>query len=112
MHCTSFGPLTAAAHTDRIEEAKGLNSLEDPVIKELATKYGKTPAQIILNHINHLGVSVIPKTAKTTRLAENFDWYDFKLTDEEYTKINGLNKNIRIYDFSGMAELHHFPIFY
>jgi len=44
-----------------------------------------------MNHLNHIGVSVIPKTEKVARLAENFDWYDVKMTDEEHAKMSALN---------------------
>ena len=64
-----------------------LNPLEEDVIKELAKKYDKTPAQIILNWHIHRGLIIIPKTTKTTRLAENFNVYDFKLDEEDYQKI-------------------------
>ena len=65
-----------------------------------------------MKHLNHIGVSVIPKTEKTTRLAENFDWYNFKMTDEEYTSMNALNANARFYDMLGMDHFGHFPIYY
>jgi len=65
-----------------------------------------------LNHLNHLGISVIPKTEKKARLAENFDWYNFKLTDDEYKKMNELNKNARFYDYLGFADSKEFPLLY
>ena len=49
------------------------NPLEHPTIVELAAKYGKTPAQVVLRwHIEH-GVSAIPKSVKPHRIEENFD---------------------------------------
>ena len=89
-----------------------MNAFTEPLIIELAAKYEKTVAQIIMNHLNHIGVSVIPKTEKISRLTENFDWYNFKLTDEEYTKVNGLNKDARFYDMLGMSHFHYFPVYY
>jgi len=44
MHCTSFGPLGAPGHTERLPAYKDLNAFEEPVVKELATKYGKSVA--------------------------------------------------------------------
>ena len=111
MHVTSFGPLGARAHTARPEENKQLNAFEEPVVKELATKYGKSPAQIVLNHLLKLGVSVIPKTANINRLSENFSCYEFKMTEEEYGKMNALNKNARFYDFNCLDPIN-LPIFY
>jgi len=112
MHCTSFGPLGAPGHTGRLPAYKDMNALTHATVKELAEKYKKTPAQVIMNHLNKLGVSVIPKTEKKTRLAENFDWYDFKMTDEEYAKMNAINANARFYDMLGMDAFGNIPIYY
>ena len=54
--------------------------LTDPVITDLAAKYGKTPAQVVLRwHIEH-GFCAIPKSVKPHRIAENFDVFDFSLS--------------------------------
>jgi diketogulonate reductase-like aldo/keto reductase len=71
------------------------NPLEHPTILELAAKYQKTPAQIVLRwHIEH-GVSAIPKSVKPHRIAENFDVFDFALTPEEVTAIDALDTGVR-----------------
>ena len=52
VHVTAFAPLGAPKmKTARPEKYKDLNALEEPLIMELAKKYGKTPAQIIKNHL-------------------------------------------------------------
>jgi diketogulonate reductase-like aldo/keto reductase len=78
------------------ESAKTLrNPLEDPVITALALKYGKTPAQIVLRwHLDH-GWSAIPKSVKPSRIAENFDVFDFSLTAEELAAIDALDTGVR-----------------
>jgi len=71
------------------------NPLEHPTIVELAPKYGKTPAQIVLRwHIEH-GVSAIPKSVKPNRIAENFSIFDFTLTPGEVAAIDALDTGIR-----------------
>ena len=61
----------------------------------LATKYGKTPAQVVLRwHIEH-GFSAIPKSVKPHRIAENFDVFDFALTPEEVAAIDALDTGVR-----------------
>jgi diketogulonate reductase-like aldo/keto reductase len=71
------------------------NPLEHPTILELAAKYKKTPAQVVLRwHIEH-GVSAIPKSVTPHRIAENFDVLDFALAAEEVTAIDALDTGVR-----------------
>jgi diketogulonate reductase-like aldo/keto reductase len=74
---------------------EGHGPLTDPVITALATKYDKTPAQVVLRwHIEH-GISAIPKSVKAHRIAENFDVFDFSLTADEVATIDALDKGVR-----------------
>jgi diketogulonate reductase-like aldo/keto reductase len=69
--------------------------LTDPVITDLAARYGKTPAQVVLRwHLEH-GFCAIPKSVKPHRIAENFDVFDFSLTAEEVAAIDALDKGVR-----------------
>lgn len=67
-------------------------ALEEPVLKELAEKYGKTPAQIILRYDVENEIVTIPKSVKETRIIENADVFDFSLTPEEIAKIDALDR--------------------
>ncbi len=67
--------------------------LAEPVFAELAEKYGKTPAQIILRWHLQEGNVVFPKTLNPEHMAENIDVFDFELTDEEMARINQLPQN-------------------
>ncbi len=64
----------------------------NPVIAETGTKYGKTVAQTILRWHIQKGVVVIPKSTHKERMAENFNVFDFSLTDEDMAAINALDK--------------------
>lgn len=68
------------------------NAIQDPlvhpVVVELAAKYGKTPAQIVLRWHMDCGLSVIPKSVRPERIAENIDIFDFVLTPEEIAAID------------------------
>jgi len=71
------------------------NPLEDPVIIAIAKTYSKTPAQVILRwHLDH-GYSAIPKSVKESRIAENFDVFDFALTPSELSAIDALDTGVR-----------------
>ena len=60
------------------------------VLKEIAKKYTKTPAQIALKWAVQRETCVLPKSVHSHRIDENFDIWDFKLTDEDMNKINGM----------------------
>ncbi|WP_042356124.1 aldo/keto reductase [Bacillus rubiinfantis] len=70
--------------------------LEDPVIKEIATKYEKTAAQIVLRWDLQTKVITIPKSIKEHRIIENADIFDFELSAEDMQKIDNLNKDERV----------------
>ena len=71
-------------------EGRG-GTFDNPVIAEIAKKYGKTPAQIMLRWHIQRGVVVIPKSTHKERMAENLNVFDFTLTAEDMTAIAALD---------------------
>ncbi len=67
------------------------NVLADPVIGEIAKRHGKSPAQVIIRWHLDLGLVVIPKSVTPSRIVENFDVFDFALSDEDKAAIAGLD---------------------
>ena len=65
---------------------------------DLAAKYHKTPAQIILRWHIQMGFIVIPGSKNPDHVRENFNIFDFALTDDEMGEIAKLNKNVRYYN--------------
>ncbi len=69
--------------------------LSDPTIGALARKYRKRPAQIILRwHIDH-GLSVIPKSVRPERIAENIGIFDFALSADDVATVDALDTGVR-----------------
>ena len=68
-----------------------LDLLDDPVIRDIARKHNKSPAQVILRWNVDLGVSAIPKTVTPSRMKENIDIFDFKLDAEDIKAIDALD---------------------
>lgn len=68
----------------------------DPKLIQLADKYSKTPAQIIIRWALQLGVSTIPKSSNFTRIKENFNVFDFEISEVDILKMNQLNENYRV----------------
>uniref|UniRef100_A0A8C0MU13 NADP-dependent oxidoreductase domain-containing protein n=1 Tax=Canis lupus familiaris TaxID=9615 RepID=A0A8C0MU13_CANLF len=69
--------------------------LKDELLNALGKKYKKTAAQIVLRFNIQRGVVVIPKSFNPERIKENFQIFDFSLTEEEMKDIEALNKNVR-----------------
>ena len=69
--------------------------LDNDIICVLATKYGKTPAQIGLRWALQKGVAVIPKSTNPQRIVRNGDIFDFEIEEEDMAYIDQLNQNFR-----------------
>lgn len=72
-------------------EGRG-NMFEEAVLKQIGVKYGKTSAQVILRWHLQRGIIVIPKSTHCERMTENFNVFDFELTDDEMKQISMLDK--------------------
>ena len=66
--------------------------LEEPLIKSLAEKYHKSPAQICLKYLYQRGFVIIPKSSNPKRIKENFEIFDFILSDEDMEEIKKIDK--------------------
>ena len=71
--------------------------IEQPIFGELAKKYGKTNAQIILRWHIQSGNVVIPGAKNPDHIRDNFNIFDFVLSDEDMAQIAKVNKNKRYY---------------
>lgn len=65
---------------------------ELPELKEIGTKYGKTPAQVMLRWHIQRDIVVIPKSTHLERMEENFNVFDFTLSDEDMSAISALDR--------------------
>ena len=71
--------------------------LEEPLFAELAHKYGKSNAQIILRWQIQDGNIVIPGSKNPAHIRDNFDLFDFALTDAEMAEIAAMDRQKRYY---------------
>jgi len=70
--------------------------VEEPIIKEIAAKHNKSPAQILIRFQVQREVVVLPKSVTKERIISNFDVFDFELTKEDLVKIESLDRNERL----------------
>ena len=71
---------------------QGQGLLDDPLLGELAGKYGKSAGQVVLRWHVQLGTVPVPKSADARRQAENLEVFDFVLTDEEMAALSALDR--------------------
>jgi 2,5-diketo-D-gluconate reductase A len=76
-------------------EGPHTSTLENPVIGEIAAAHSKTPAQVMLRWHIQQGRQVIPKSVTPSRIAENFDVFDFDLSAEQLAAIDALDTGVR-----------------
>ena len=69
--------------------------MQDSTIGAIAAEHGKTPAQVMLRWHLQQGRSAIPKSTNPGRIAENFDVFDFELSADELSRIDGLDTGVR-----------------
>jgi 2,5-diketo-D-gluconate reductase A len=70
-------------------------SFDAPAVRAIATRTGKSPAQVILRWHLQLGLSVIPRSTRAEGLAQNRDIFDFSLLPADMAAIAGLDEGIR-----------------
>lgn len=97
VRVTAFSPLGSPSYVELGMDQK-LNILTEDCIVAAASKHSKTSAQILLRWAVQRGTSIVTKSSKMSRVAENFDIFNFKLSEEEMQDINALNCNVRFND--------------
>ena len=75
---------------------RGGDLLQDPVLERIAAEHERTPAQVVLRWHLQLGNVAIPKSVTPSRIEENFQLFDFSLSDQDMRAIDGLDSGQRI----------------
>lgn len=69
--------------------------LEESILAQIGKKHGKSPAQVVLRWHLQLGVVPLPKSSNADRQRENFQVFDFELSDQEMQQVNALDRDHR-----------------
>ncbi|XP_033203324.1 aldo-keto reductase family 1 member B1-like [Bombus vosnesenskii] len=83
--------------------------LDDKKLGELAKKYNKTPAQVLIRYQLDRGHIVIPKSVTKSRIAQNSEVFDFKLSAEDIAYIDTFDCNGRICPMFGTEPSPYYP---
>jgi aldo/keto reductase len=70
----------------------------NPILTQIAQKYGKSVAQVVLRWLNQRGVAIIPKSVKVERMLENREIFDFALDEQDLAQIATLNRDEIIFN--------------
>ncbi len=111
---TAFSPLGAGSYVPLGMATPADSVLGHPVVTEIAAATGRTPAQVVLRWGIQRGTSVIPKTSRVERLAENLEAVGLTLDDPQMRAISALDQRRRFNDpgvFCEGAFGTFFPIF-
>jgi D-xylose reductase len=91
---SSFGP-TGFVETDPEIAALAPPLMQHDLIKEIASKVGKTPAQVLLRWATQRGLAVIPKTNRPEVMAQNLDCFGWDIAEEDMARIAKLEMNLK-----------------
>lgn len=90
-----WSPLGGIYTNHPANKEEVIHLLQDSVLTNIAQRYSKTVAQVVLRwHLQH-GHSVIPKSVNPKRILENINVFDFELSSNDMASIDQLNKNLR-----------------
>jgi len=104
---TAYSPLGSP---DRPWAKPGDPSLlDDPKLKTIAEKYGKSTAQVLIRYQLERGTVVIPKSVTKSRIIENMNIFDFQLNKDDIKTIDAMDCNGRFVGLAPMKDHPHFP---
>ena len=83
------------------------NLINEPLFTTLGKKYGKTNVQIILRWHIQAGNIIFPKSTNPEHIRDNFDIFDFELTEEEMDAVRKLDKGVRFFNMSLAEQKAH-----
>ncbi|XP_067669556.1 aldo-keto reductase family 1 member B1-like [Haliotis asinina] len=102
---TAYSPFGSPARPAYLQEEGAPRVLDDPVAKDLATKYKRSVGQIHLRYLIQRDIIVIPKSTNPGRIQENLKVFDFELSGDDMSKLAAQDKKLRF--FTGLQFKGH-----
>ncbi|KZC09285.1 Alcohol dehydrogenase [NADP(+)], partial [Dufourea novaeangliae] len=111
---TAYSPLGSRGLVRMLKKTEEVpDMLQNNVVLEIAKKYKKSAAQVLLRYILQNGIAVIPKSTNTQRIKENIQLFDWNLKPEDVETLKKLDKgeSARVCDFSFVKGIRRHPEF-
>ncbi|CAH1118940.1 unnamed protein product [Phaedon cochleariae] len=110
----AFSPLGSPGYNKFLKstgkgEKELPNLLQNPLVKKIAGKHGKSSGQVLLRFLVQQDIVAIPKSVNSSRIKENIDIYDFNLDSEDMKGLYDLDIGERILDLKSMPIFHDHP---
>lgn len=104
---TAYSPLGSPDRPWAKKEDPSL--MDDPKVKKIAEKYGKTSAQVLIRFQIDRGVVVIPKSVTKDRIVDNMKVFDFQLTPEEIKELDTFDRGFRFCALEWIKDHKYYP---
>ena len=101
---TGFSPLGALSYFSLGMATTEESVVDHAVVRQIAARVQKTPAQVVLRWGVQRGTAIVPKSSRPERLAENLAIFDFELSADDMQAISGLNRQRRFNDPGDFCE--------
>uniref|UniRef100_A0A5S6QNY5 Aldo_ket_red domain-containing protein n=1 Tax=Trichuris muris TaxID=70415 RepID=A0A5S6QNY5_TRIMR len=92
-----------------VDFSKQHEPLDDPLVKNVAIKHGKSPAHVLMRWLMQRDIIVIPKSTSPAHIVANFQLFDFQLSDAEMKSLNEVKIRERIFPFCWARNHPDFP---
>ncbi|CRK95493.1 CLUMA_CG008962, isoform A [Clunio marinus] len=106
---TGYSPLTRP-HSYENDKSLPKPAILDPKVEEIGRKYNKTPAQVVLRYLVEIGACPYPKSSNESRIKQNIEIFDFKLTENELRVMDSFHTGQRTVPFAACAAHKYFML--
>ncbi|KAG9352645.1 hypothetical protein JZ751_021059 [Albula glossodonta] len=108
---TAYSPFGSPGRTQEYHrgETDPEKLLEDPVVKSVAAKHKRSPAQVLLRYHVQQGIAVIPKSVNPHHILENTRIFDFSLDEEDFKALRGLNRGWKACVLDSLKSHPYYP---
>lgn len=107
IELTAYSPLGSPGR--RLPDSNEPHLIEDPLVRQLARKYQRLPAHILIRYQIQRGIVAVPKAIQAAHIRSNLEAIAFELDPEDMNDLNGLNRNHRFMKFERCLDHKYYP---